>query len=179
MQQGLRRGLRDGRAAAVLAEGPPGRHRDESLLRLHSLEKPSAGRHQLLWATRLLPGKGTSTSPALSPALLGHPGWGRQGSEGRTQTQALAQCSACSPNCTSSQSRGGKCHVELCQQTLPLWRLPPPYNADEASTYCVSTTRPGSRRQRVNRTDEAVPCGAQSPPAPCSPGPRQIGRAHV
>lgn len=62
---------------------------------------------------------GDSTSPAPSPVVLGRPGRGRQGSEGRTQTQALAQCSACSPNCTSSQSQGGKCHVELCQQTLP------------------------------------------------------------
>lgn len=116
-----------------------------------------------------------TSSVSSSPGASGR---GHRGSEGRTQSQALAQCSACSPNCTSSQSQGGKRHVELCQQTLPLWRLPPPYNTDEASTYCVPTTRPGSRRQRVDRTDEAVPCGAQTPPAPRSPEPRLTSSSH-
>lgn len=124
----------------------------------------------------LIAWQGTSTSPAPSPAVLGHPSRGHQGSEGRTQTQALAQSSSCPSNCTSSQPKGGKRHGELCQQTRPLRRC---------LLLATLMKRVPTRRQppgpALGDTRWTEPCGAHSPPAshsPRCPGPRLTSSSH-
>lgn len=64
---------------------------------------------------------------------------------------------------------GCKRSVEVCQQTLPIQLLLPPLNIDQSSAYPVPTTSPGSGEPKVDRMDEAVPCGAHSLPASLKP----------